>query len=235
MIYSLDFVLGFSLLFLPVKIRRYLVDLKEKLTQELTKELPGELAHSMMMPSMRNDNLRKPTGNPPPLKSAVLILFYPDDDGHYKFPLIQRPDYNGAHSAQVSFPGGKAEPSDETLIITALREAEEEIGIRREQVEVIGHLTDLFIWVSNYMVTPIVSVANSRPKFVKDQKEVDTIIEADLYDIVNPLRRKEGTIIVREKYKIQTPYFDIDNRVVWGATAMMLNELSMILDKARVF
>ncbi len=211
------------------------MDFKERLRIELSKELPGNVAHSMMMPTLRDDNLKMPSGNPPPLKSAVLILFYQDEHGHPRFPLIQRPSYDGAHSAQISFPGGKAEPSDQSLIFTALREAEEEIGVKKEYVEVVGKLSDLFIWVSNYMVTPIVGVANVRPEFIKDQKEVDAIIEADLYDIINPHKRKEGTIIVREKYKIQTPYFDIDNRVVWGATAMMLNELSMILDKAKVF
>lgn len=210
-------------------------EFKEKLKVELTGELPGKLAHSMMMPILRDDNLRMPSGLPPPLQSAVLILFYPDEHGHINFPLIQRPSYNGAHSAQVSFPGGKAELEDEDLIRTALREAKEEVGIIPANVEVIGKMTDLFIWVSNYMVTPVVAFTDEKPKFIKEDKEVDAIIETDLYDIINPEKRKEGTILVRDKYKIQTPYFDIDNRVVWGATAMMLNELSMIVDKARIF
>ena len=71
--------------------------------------------------------------------------------------------------------------------------------------------------------------------FVKDDLEVDKIIETDLTDILNPGKRKEGTILVREKYKIQTPYFDIDDRIVWGATAMMLSELSVIIEKTRLF
>ena len=208
-----------------------MVDFKEQLRIELAKELPGKVAHSMMMPSVRNDNLKKPTGNPPPIESAVLVLFYPDENGHYKFPLIQRPSYNGAHSAQVSFPGGKAEHEDASLIDTALREANEEIGVDPEQVEVLGQLSDLFIWVSNFLVTPVVGITNHRPDFTKEDNEVESIIEADLYDIVDPSKRKEGTIIVKEKFKIKTPYYDIDDRIVWGATAMMLSELSIVVSK----
>ena len=206
-------------------------DFKEKLRAELANELPGEMAHSMMMPILRDDNMKMPTGQPPPMKSAVLILFYPDEHDHIHFPLIQRPTYNGAHSAQVSFPGGKEEPTDISLIQTALREAKEEVGIIPEKVEIIGKMTDLFIWVSNYIVTPVIGFVNEEPDFQKDDQEVDAIIKVDLYDIINPEKRKEGTILARGKYKIQTPYFDIDNRIVWGATAMMLNELSMVISK----
>jgi len=210
-------------------------ELKEKLSVELANELPGKIAHSMMMPTVRDDNLKMPDSQIPPVKSAVLVLFYPDEKNHIKFPLIQRPTYNGAHSAQVSFPGGKKEEKDQSIIHTALREAEEEIGIDQSRVDVVGSLTDLFIWVSNYLVTPVIAFSNEKPIFKKDDQEVEAIIEADLYDIINPAKRKQGTILVREKYNIQTPYFDFDNRIVWGATAMMLSELSMILDKARIF
>ncbi len=210
-------------------------DFKEKLRIELEKELPGELAHSLMMPTVRDDNLIKPTGEIPPNRSAVLILFYPDNDGHIRFPLIQRPKYNGAHSSQVALPGGKKEPGDRSLAETALREAREEIGIDPDQVEVIGKLSDVFIWVSNYVVTPFIGITERKPVFVRQEEEVDDIILTDLWDIIDPSRRKEGTFQVRGKYTIQTPYFDIDNRIVWGATAMMLSELSMIVGKTKIF
>ncbi|MCK5103499.1 MAG: CoA pyrophosphatase [Cyclobacteriaceae bacterium] len=210
-------------------------EFKEKLRIELSNDLPGESAHSMMIPTVRDDTFQMPANQPQPTKSAVLILFYREQNGTIKFPWIQRPTYNGAHSAQVSFPGGKAEKSDRNLVHTALREAEEEIGIDSASVEVIGNLSDLFIWVSNYMVTPVIAFTHQKPKFIKDDLEVDEIIETNLYDILNPEKRKEGTILARGKYKIQTPYFDIDNRIVWGATAMMLSELSMVIGKTGIF
>jgi 8-oxo-dGTP pyrophosphatase MutT (NUDIX family) len=212
-----------------------LEELKEKLNVVLREDLPGAHAHSMMMPVARDARLRLPENQAAPVKSAVLVLFYENEDGHLKFPLIQRPEYNGAHSAQVSLPGGKQEPGDTDLVFTALRETQEEIGIDPADVEVVGKLSEIFIWVSNYQVIPIVGITRKRPHFVLDELEVQEIIEADLFDIINPAKRKEGTIVARGKYKIRTPYFDIDNRVVWGATAMMLSELSVVVSKTHLF
>ena len=180
-------------------------EFKEKLKIELFNDLPGELAHSMMMPTVRDDNFIIPTNQPSPTKSAVLILFYQDDDGHIKFPLIQRPTYNGAHSAQVSFPGGKSEKSDKNLAHTALREAEEEIGIDPGRVEVIGSLSNLFIWVSNFIVTPVIGFTNQKPTFQKDDMEVAAIIETDLYDIINPKKEKKGQFWQEGSIKFKHP------------------------------
>ena len=111
----------------------------------------------------------------------------------------------------------------------ALREAEEEIGIDGSHVDVVGNLTDLFISVSNFIVTPVIGFMDKSPQFKPDPVEVETISEADLFDIISPLKRREGTILARGKYKIQTPYFTIDDRIVWGATAMMLSEIKDVL------
>ncbi len=210
-------------------------ELKKKLVAGLAQKLPGEPAHRLMSPTLRGDNLKSPTNPPPAKKSAVLVLLYLDEMGQVMFPLIQRPTYNGAHSAQVSLPGGKSEPTDIDLIHTALREAQEEIGINPEKVEVLGKLSDIFIWVSNFVVTPIVGFYHEKPVFQKEDKEVDAIIETELYDIINLEKRKEGTVLARGKYNIQTPYFHIDDRVVWGATAMMLSEFSIIVEQTGYF
>lgn len=210
-------------------------EFKEKLKLELDNGLPGDMAHCIMMPTARDKSMVMPTFHTPPVKSAVLVLFYLNENRQIEFPLIQRPTYNGAHSAQVSFPGGKAEPEDHSIEETALREAEEEIGVDRAAVEVIGHLSDLIISVSNFIVTPVIGFMDKKPKFRQDPVEVEAIISTRLTDIIDPELRREGMVLVRGKYNIQTPYFHIDNRVVWGATAMMLSELGMVIEKTGIF
>lgn len=209
-------------------------EFKTKIREQLQHDLPGETAHLMMMPIARDDKLVMPSYKRPAINSAVLILFYPDEYGHIKFPLIQRPTYSGAHSGQIGLPGGKVENTDVNIIDTALRETHEEIGVDPRRVEVVGKLTDLHISVSNYVVTPVIGFIEERPEFILDKQEVVDLIESELYDIVNPVKRKEGDILVRNKFKIRTPYFDIEKKVVWGATAMMLSELSIVISKTGI-
>ena len=210
-------------------------ELKDELSEALKRGLPGAKAHRRMIPAGRVRREVYAGNGKPPVQSAVLVLLYPTEEGELCFPLIQRPKYNGAHSAQVSLPGGKAEPQDTDLIQTALREAHEEIGIDTTRVEVLGQLTDVFIPVSNFIVSPIVGITGSEPELIKDDVEVESIIVARLHDLFDPARRKEGTVVARGKYKINTPYFDINSRVVWGATAMMLSELSDVLSKTNIY
>ncbi len=209
--------------------------IKETLKRALLGPLPGKEAQALMMPIARDKNIRLPKFLMPPVKSAVLILLYNDSVGNIKFPLIQRPDYDGAHSGQISLPGGKSEKTDRNLLETALRETEEEIGIKRADVEVLGTLTDLHIIVSNYDVTPVLGFTDQMPQFSIDEDEVVEVIEADLTDLTAKDKLKEGEVLLRGKYKIRTPYFDIGEHIVWGATAMILSEFSVILKKSGIF
>jgi 8-oxo-dGTP pyrophosphatase MutT (NUDIX family) len=155
-----------------------------------------------------------------------LILLY-EMEGQIRFPLIVRPEYVGAHSGQISLPGGKAE-SGEDAIQTALREGEEEIGIDKGKVHVIGKLTDFFVIPSNFLVTPIVGII-SEPVFHPDSFEVSRIISCALIDLLleGAIKRKE--ITAAGKYRMMAPHFEIEGEVVWGATAMMLNEFRTVL------
>ncbi|WP_343852875.1 CoA pyrophosphatase [Algoriphagus jejuensis] len=161
--------------------------------------------------------------------SGVLILFYPDGEDTF-FPLIKRPEYPGFHSGQMAFPGGKMEKSDENIIQTALREAEEEVGVDRHQVRIIGKLTDLFIPTSNFLVSPVVGFLDERPEFVAEKNEVSRIVQTDLKTLFSRETRKQTLLEIGTHIKLDTPYFEIDGEVVWGATAMILNELIQILD-----
>jgi 8-oxo-dGTP pyrophosphatase MutT (NUDIX family) len=166
----------------------------------------------------------------PPKKSGVLLLFYPDEGAVY-FPLIKRPQYPGVHSGQVGFPGGKMEPSDPDILFTALREAEEEIGIDAGKVEVLGCLSDLYIPTSNFLVTPVVGLIQEKPSFVPEQREVARIITTEVISLFHPEVRKQTQLAVGGGMYLNTPYFAVEQEVVWGATAMILSELVQVLEQ----
>lgn len=197
----------------------------EKLTEQLQKPLPGEEAHQLMQNSSKTRLSFKP--NEQTRRSAVLILFYPFNNEIY-MPLILRPSYNGVHSAQIAFPGGRYEPTDENLIQTALREAQEEIGLKVNDVKVLGTLTELFIGPSNFKVLPVIGSVSYKPDFTDDKREVERILETKLSDISNPDIIGSSEVLIRGEQTI-VPHYEIHNHKIWGATAKMISELLFIL------
>lgn len=202
----------------------------ENLKTNLQKPLPGveaqfEMAHlkreKVLANSYESQNYRP---------SAVLILLYPNEQNQVSVLLIERMTYNGHHSGQIAFPGGKAEPSDKDLEETALREFFEETGADASPT-VIGKLTPIYIPVSKFMVQPFVSFVEQKPNFSASAYEVNELIEWEINHLLNPEIIKETTIEPTPGYKIKTPYFDVQGKVLWGATAMMLNELKWVLSK----
>ena len=203
--------------------------LRTRLQQALAHNLPGREAQLKMAPlpvDWRRFSLDAPVSHK---KSAVLLLFYPEDSGVF-FPLIKRPTYPGAHSGQVSFPGGKVEPSDPDVVYTALREAEEEIGIDAGKVEVLGRLTDLYIPTSNFLVSPVLGFLAEKPRFVPEVREVARIIPTAVSSMRQPEIRQRTLVAIGEGQQLETPYFALDGEVVWGATAMILSELLQLLE-----
>ncbi|MBN1158910.1 MAG: CoA pyrophosphatase [Bacteroidales bacterium] len=144
--------------------------------------------------------------------------------------FIRRTEYDGVHSGQISFPGGMHEYCDDSLIITVLRECEEEIGISRNSLNIIGRLTELHVPISNVDILPVVAIVNGQPLFVPNPEEVEFIIEARLKDLANPLNIKRKMIRIGD-FEIETPYYDINNHHIWGATAMILSEFLEVVKK----
>lgn len=204
--------------------------LKELLHLAIQQPLPGKDAHLNMSPQpvdMRRFSSKVPYNH---RKSGVLVLFYPDQ-GRSFFPLIKRPFYHGVHSGQVALPGGKLEPGDPDVIFTALREAEEEIGVDAGKVEVLGRLSDLYIPVSNFLVSPVIGFLDETPTLIPEQKEVSRIISTEVHSIFQPEIRKRTFLELGGGVRLDTPYFDIDGEIVWGATAMILSELLHLLQE----
>ena len=165
--------------------------------------------------------------------AAVLILLYPQN-GSIHTVFMQRPDYNGVHGGQISFPGGKKEPEDENVIQTALRETYEETGVDPSNVNIIGTLTPLFIPVSNMIVTPVIGWTNEKPEFNHQSEEVLFLIEADLKKFLDPSIVKLKPFEIKGEL-VEVKYFDYKGNTIWGATAMILHELLIIIRRSGLF
>jgi 8-oxo-dGTP pyrophosphatase MutT (NUDIX family) len=201
-------------------------DLTAHLHQRLQQPLPGEAAHRLMASSARTRLNVRP--NERTRRSAVLILFYPYQNTIY-LPLILRPQYDGVHAGQMAFPGGRMERTDRDLVQTALREAQEEIGIRVQDVTVLGQLTELFIPPSNFYVQPVVGTLAARPDFYPDPREVDAVVEVSVETLFDKTIVGDSQIEVRG-ITVDAPYYNIQGYRVWGATAMMIAELLAVLE-----
>jgi 8-oxo-dGTP pyrophosphatase MutT (NUDIX family) len=205
----------------------------EILKSELLKGLPGTEIQWQMASSDRMIRNFPGTPGKEARIASVLILLYPHN-GLIHTVFIQRPDYNGVHGGQISFPGGKQDPDDENIIQTAVREANEEIGVDASEIEIIGMLTPLFIPVSNMLVTPVVGWASERPEFEPEAEEVVFIFDAELKRFIDTSTVKIKPMQIKGEM-IEVKYFDYDGNVIWGATAMILNELLTILGRIDIF
>ncbi|QSW89864.1 MULTISPECIES: CoA pyrophosphatase [Flavobacterium] len=192
-------------------------------------ELPAELSHIKMAPKERIQalkNLDVEARNP--RIAAVMMLFYPKN-GKTHLVLIVRNAYNGVHSSQIAFPGGKYEISDFDFKDTALRETNEEIGVLPEKIEVIKHFSPMYIPPSNFLVHPFLGIAKEELSFYPDVREVAGIIELPLSDFLNDDIIIETTLSTSYAIDAVVPAFGIQNHIVWGATAMILSELRDVL------
>jgi 8-oxo-dGTP pyrophosphatase MutT (NUDIX family) len=162
-------------------------------------------------------------------KSAVILLLYKTGDS-FEIPLIKRHDYNGKHSGQVGLPGGKHDEDDGELVTTALRELNEELGINKDAVEILGALTPLFIPVSSFYVQPYVGLfTGDKIVFAIDTHEVKKLMTLNVELLKSESIVKESGIVSGEGYKLKTPYFDVEGEMIWGATAMILNEFKALI------
>ena len=162
-----------------------------------------------------------------PKSAAVMVLFYPDKDNKTHFILTERAQYKGVHSAQISFPGGKIEKLDTNLSATALRETQEEIGIKN--ITLIRELTTTYIPPSNFMVTPFLGYINSEQDFTPNI-EVNQIIKVDVMQLLNDANLINKNMTTSYMKNIDVPCFMLNNYTVWGATAMMLSEIKDLLN-----
>lgn len=200
----------------------------EQLKTELLTELPGVEAHLKLAPEIRYNELKTENIPDDAMESAVLILLYPIDKQLYTV-VILRNKYDGAHSGQISLPGGKREESDKDFMQTALREAQEEIGINLENIEIIGQLSRFYVKPSNFIIYPFIAFQSERPVFHPDPKEVQRVIEINISEEISYPMIASKTLTFRNSIRINAPGFNIGNEFMWGATAMIFSELLQVL------
>lgn len=193
-----------------------------------TKPLGGLTSQFKLAPKMRLQYSEEIIKSNKPRNAAVLALFYPDEYKQTRFLLTERASYNGTHSAQISFPGGKFDEKDKNLTQTALREVFEEVGINSNTIKIIRQLSDTYIPPSNFLVTPFIGMIDTKPIFITNN-EVETTIEVLVNDLLN-----ENNLIIKNMStsymkNIDVPCFKLNNHIVWGATAMMLSEIKDLL------
>jgi 8-oxo-dGTP pyrophosphatase MutT (NUDIX family) len=208
-------------------------DFPTSLKTELSKGLPGTEVQWQMASSDRFvRNFPRVPGKDARI-AAVLILLYPEKGSVYTV-FMQRPDYDGVHGGQISFPGGKKEPEDEDVVGTAFREANEETGVNTTEIKFIGTTTPLYIPVSKMIVTPVIGWIESKPVFNYQPEEVEFLIEADLKRLLDPSIIKIKPFKIRGEL-IDVKYYDYESHTIWGATAMILNELLVLLRRGGFF
>lgn len=192
--------------------------------------LPGEKAHYKLAPVFRLQELEKSQKQKvDPRDAAVMMVFYPDNEDQVRFVLILRKTYQGVHSNQVAFPGGRVEVEDRDFAHTALRETEEEVGIPQQDIEVIKELTSLYIPPSNFWVRPYVGLMEHTPRLVPQESEVEAILEINLDEFLSESCLTRKTLHTTYAGNIEVPAFLLNDHIVWGATAMMLSEMKELL------
>lgn len=196
------------------------------LRHRLSGPLPGRAAQYRMAGARRLEELQHLPTPPPDARIACVLNLLHRQGNEWHTVLIRRSvNPRDRHSGQVSFPGGRWEESDGALANVALREAEEEIGVPAGAVEIIGQLTELYIPVSHFLVYPFVGVLREPVLFRPQAGEVEGILTPPVSLFCAAESRKVKDIAIGQGLVLRnTPYFDVEGHIVWGATAMILSE-----------
>ncbi len=202
-------------------------DFIAKLQEEINKGLPGWDAQKKLAPPNRPKEQFIAATENTPRESGVLVWLYPKGNTIYT-RLILRVE-GRVHSGQVAFPGGKKEETDKSFWNTALREAQEEVGLPTEQIKLVGALTPLYIPPSNFWVNPFIGTSDTYMPATINKTEVQACFDVDIIQLLQPKTKTEGPITLSSGEQRITPFYTLEGHTVWGATAMILSELEELI------
>ncbi len=162
--------------------------------------------------------------------AAALVLLYPDAAGEAHLVLTARPTGTHRHAGQISFPGGKRDPGDEFPTGTALREAQEEVGldVARDPVTILGTLDTVDVRVSGFLLVPVLAVAQREPALTADAHEVAEILRVPVRHFL-PSAPIEIVEAERDGWRLRYGAFPVGEHRIWGATGRILGQLGAVL------
>lgn len=208
--------------------------------------LPGKSAHLKMAPEHRISSLSVESVPPEgAVESAVLVIMFPQKrdnppvDPHtqplmdWEVLLIERSKYDGVHSGEIAFPGGKRENGDKDFIDTACREANEEMAIKSEDLTIFGLLSRLYVPPSNHTIYPVLACACWSTELIPREREVISYKKIPI-GFFNPETAQTYSIETSRGDTVRAPAFIYEDYMIWGATAMILSELYQVVLEARL-
>jgi len=204
----------------------------EYISSQIEHHLPGEEAHLEFSPIGRKKSSLYLEYAKPKISAITLLLFEMEATPY--FLLIERQEYKGNHSGEICFPGGKQDECDADVFETATRECEEETGIPSQFLINLGNLTDVYIPVSNHLVHPFVCYlkGNPKPLLHPDEREVKNVLICPVKRLFeSDVKSTISKTWSNGKTTNDIPCFIIEGKVVWGATAIILNEFRWMIRK----
>ncbi|HTL80468.1 MAG TPA: CoA pyrophosphatase [Bacteroidia bacterium] len=204
--------------------------IRDELKLMLSKDLPGESAQFRMTAREKITLEQHLDKRPDHRKSAVMLHLFMKE-GELFTMIIRRPDYDGTHGGQLALPGGKMDKEDEDLLATAIRETREEVNVRVLPQNIIGKLTPVYIPVSNFLVQPFVAFLDAVPEWKKDEAEVAEIIEVPMSLLLDERVKTRKRISIGAHMFVETPCYDLNGNLLWGATAMIFSELEEMMKR----
>jgi 8-oxo-dGTP pyrophosphatase MutT (NUDIX family) len=203
-------------------------DLPQRLAARLNEPLPGPTAQRAMEPELSFGRYSGPA-RPDAVPAAVVAVLYPDQ-GQWHLPLMLRPESLAHHAGQISLPGGTVEPG-ESSEEAALRELEEELGMDRHSALLLGQLSPIYLFGTNFLITPWVAAVREVPEFAPNAGEVQQILQIPLTHFLDASVRGRH-IQQRGALRFSAPHFAWQEHKIWGATSLILAELAAVVTGA---
>lgn len=196
--------------------------LPEQLAARLHSPLPGASAQRQMEPELSYGRHFGPARFD--ARPAAVVVLLIRRGLQWRLPLMLRPDSMTHHAGQISLPGGSLEPGESTSD-AALRELEEELGVPRYAALLLGQLSPIYVFGTNFLVTPCVAAIRSDVPLSPNDAEVAAVLDLPLAHLLNPAHRGQH-IQTRGTVSLRAPHFEWQGHFIWGATSMILAELT---------